>query len=462
MAHTNKTVFNDTNDVVEGLTVVAENLVFQGNYPSGSQWIEFTLTTPFLYNGEDNLVVQICQTAFTCTFCAFPVNWHTTAIGENRYGFRNDVAGCPPATNFANLRSWRPNTRFTFEAAQGPVGCSVIPEVIIPGQSAILSATPFNPTHQIRWYTGTPPYGDVFITAVSDPWELSVSPESSTTYFARSWDGVNESHEVCIVTLTVGPYVEIGVADTDELNSHAPNPFYRNMGMFSQAIYLQSEIGEADTINRIAWHLVDDITSGLGVTFDLYLGHTPDDSYPNGLDFKPLGTLVGSNLVFEPYVLAGWVEFELDTSFEYTGTDNLVVTVCQHQATGNGQNAFWYGSSTEPHYRSTRNPSTGDCPPSVGNIEYERPDIRFYKDTGGVPDPTPTSVPTDTPTPEPTDTPLPGTPTNTPIATWTPGPGTPTATPPIPPIPSTGPVGVGLLLIALGSLLAFTRKRSRR
>lgn len=66
---------------------------------------------------------------------------------------------------------------------------------------------------------------------------------------------------------------------------------------------------------------------------------------------------------------------------------------------------------------------------------------------------TPTSTPTHTPTPEPTDTPEP---TETPEPTITP---TPT---PIPPIPTTGPIGAALLLTVIGFLMLMSIIRGKR
>ncbi|MCD4653555.1 hypothetical protein K8T06_06430 [bacterium] len=84
--------------------------------------------------------------------------------------------------------------------------------------------------------------------------------------------------------------------------------------------------------------------------------------------------------------------------------------------------------------------------PGIGNTCYVPPTAT---PTGG-PTATPTDIPTATPTGGPT-----ATPTDIPTAT----PAGPTPTPTSNPIPSTGPMGLGILLLAVGALMSLVKRR---
>jgi len=107
-------------------------------------------------------------------------------------------------------------------------------------------------------------------------------------------------------------------------------------------------------------------------------------------------------------------------------------------------------------------PACNDWDTSVLALHNLYDDIEFFTVTNGtftylcptatpVPTDTPTNTPTSTPTTPPTDTPTTA-PTDTPVG--------PTATPQ--PIPATGGLGMGLLLLVLGGLLAIPGLRRRR
>jgi len=61
MGHTDKDAFDSTTDWIDidELTEVYQGTV---NIPAENMWIEIMLNMPFVYNGEDNLVIAVRET----------------------------------------------------------------------------------------------------------------------------------------------------------------------------------------------------------------------------------------------------------------------------------------------------------------------------------------------------------------------------------------------------------------
>jgi len=69
MGHTNNTQYNN-NTFLTGLTTVFStgNITF-----SGEGWFDITLTTPFVYNGTQNLVIDVKDNTGTCISSSYPI-----------------------------------------------------------------------------------------------------------------------------------------------------------------------------------------------------------------------------------------------------------------------------------------------------------------------------------------------------------------------------------------------------
>ena len=151
LGNTNKVSFNTTTDWVltTGLTNCFSGTV---NMTSGN-WIEITLTTPFLWNGVDNLVVGVDENA---SGTGGNGQWRYSDLGgsNQRTIFYNnastnpDPASPPTATSRG---SWTPNIQFVWTATPPCSGtpshatATVNDGSICPGQSVNFGITGASP-----------------------------------------------------------------------------------------------------------------------------------------------------------------------------------------------------------------------------------------------------------------------------------------------------------------------------
>lgn len=121
LGHTTATGFTGTTAWIGagGMTQVFSGSI---SYPGAGNWLEITLTTPFVYNNTDNLVVGVLQNeaGWSCS-----VSWqYTTSAGNKNIYHRHDGGSIidpfsPPTANGVN--SVRPNIQLAFqEPCPGP------------------------------------------------------------------------------------------------------------------------------------------------------------------------------------------------------------------------------------------------------------------------------------------------------------------------------------------------------
>ena len=92
----------------------------------------------------------------------------------------------------------------------------------------------------------------------------------------------------------------------------------------SQQIYTSDEIGKAGLITSIAFYNYD---TGSERNYDIYLSHTSKTAFDSSTDWV---TVAESNKVFSgtAWLAQGvWTVIDLDTPFQYNGTQSLLITV---------------------------------------------------------------------------------------------------------------------------------------
>lgn len=102
IGHTNKTSFSNSSDWIDynDLTQVYSGSI---NYPGGGNWVEINLTTPFSYNGSDNLVIAVDENSsggWQFTYWQYTSTSNTRAIYYG--GFSNPDPANPPTNTSYN------------------------------------------------------------------------------------------------------------------------------------------------------------------------------------------------------------------------------------------------------------------------------------------------------------------------------------------------------------------------
>ena len=102
----------------------------------------------------------------------------------------------------------------------------------------------------------------------------------------------------------------------------------------SQQIYTSDEIGKAGMITSIAFYNYD---VGSKRNYDIYLSHTSKAAFDNESDWV---VVAENNRVFSGTVNleSGWTVIDLDTPFQYDGTQNLLLTVDDNTGKSTGSN----------------------------------------------------------------------------------------------------------------------------
>jgi hypothetical protein len=146
---------------------------------------------------------------------------------------------------------------------------------------------------------------------------------------------------------------------------------------WSQAIYLQSEIGSAVQIDGISYYVDNTPSSYKMLNQSVYLKHTtltsfPDETYDNPSSAGFTQVYNGSNT----WNGSGWHEITFDTPFAYNGTDNLIVCWENHDGTyASGYPKFRYTSQSN---RVKYKYADGSFPAVSGYLHNYCPNIRLH------------------------------------------------------------------------------------
>lgn len=190
---------------------------------------------------------------------------------------------------------------------------------------------------------------------------------------------LDDMNELIIPALNI-PY--IGTLD-NSANELAYCAFYENGG--SQALYTASEMkNKAATITSFALYCTQ--TGALNRNIKVYMGHTSQK------EITPSSYLTNLTNVYDGTMTlgtsSGWEVLNLDTPFEYNGTDNLVVGIYSYSK---GYSNIYYACSTNGSaiYRWADNSECrGYADINNNEIEYEvgsRPSIFFNYDPNNMP-----------------------------------------------------------------------------
>ncbi|MCL2596893.1 MAG: fibronectin type III domain-containing protein, partial [Paludibacter sp.] len=213
---------------------------------------------------------------------------------------------------------------------------------------------------------------------------------SGTTYYVRvkaiCVAGEDESTWVTTNFTTLPDVCLNGITVGTGTITQSYVPVNSNYGYtYSQTIYLASELtaagGSANDISKIAyqWNGAGNLTNG--DVWTVYIGQTSKTTFSSTTDWVAIGNLqeVYTGTVSLP-ATAGWMTIELDNSFTWDGTSNIVVAVDEN-VPNYGSTASWYsttGSNRTIYYYSDGTNPDPASPPTASGRGTSYPNMKFY------------------------------------------------------------------------------------
>ncbi len=149
---------------------------------------------------------------------------------------------------------------------------------------------------------------------------------------------------------------------------------------WSRTVYLQSELGDAKTIQSIAYQLYTSPSGYLMPNQTIWMKHTTDATITSGAYQDPAAN--GFTKVYDGDIdftgtIGDWFEVVFNTTnFYYNGTDNLLVVWENRDGAYASGYPRWYYQSTAS--RSTYKYADGSFPTTSGSISSYLPNTRFY------------------------------------------------------------------------------------
>ncbi len=149
---------------------------------------------------------------------------------------------------------------------------------------------------------------------------------------------------------------------------------------WSRTVYLQSELGDAKTIQSIAYQLYTSPSGYLMPNQTIWMKHTTDATITSGAYQDPAAN--GFTKVYDGDIdftgtIGDWFEVVFNTTnFYYNGTDNLLVVWENRDGAYASGYPRWYYQSTAS--RSTYKYADGSFPTTSGSISSYLPNTRFF------------------------------------------------------------------------------------
>lgn len=328
-------------------------------------------SSPFYWNGSDNLVIEICHgnpssTATMSRTCTADNTSYISTIHTHRT--TNTTGSVQCADNTTNLTTYSIRPKFIFGNDPSCVGtrvpvvatvttppaitASAVPATLCEGQTSALSVNSTNAGYTYNW---TP----VNVNGAS----VNVTPTTTTKYYVNANDAGTGCSTIDSVTVTVNPVpssvsvtpaaatlcstvdpavlltanggtlpsnIIVGTGTVVNSASSTINiPPYGNYytGTKNQILILASELSAlglvaGNSLTSLAFDVVSN-TNALGYKdFTIKVGHTSVSALSSTFEPSPTSTVFYQAL-FNPTV--GWSEHAFSTPFVWNGTSNLLI-----------------------------------------------------------------------------------------------------------------------------------------
>lgn len=297
------------------------------------------------------------------------------------------LTGGVPDPTFAIVNITVPDSTISFTYAPACVVPHDLTVSGISGTTALLSWQTDADSTLLQWRTAGSSTADSIVVAGQSHQLTALIPETSYQWRVRSICSAGNSSAFSdwntLATDQCDNRVdEVGIADT----SCPYLPFYtQHRYSYTQMIYRAAELGGPLEIRKLAFNYADNRYLRKSNVI-VYLGTTADSAFSaQNSSFIPLTQLHKVYQGLIQLTTSGWIDIELDSSFYYNGTDNLVVAFDDNSGTYSSNYYPWhhfYCTSTQ-EYTSVARPSydgEGDIDPATATrnaIFRFRADIRI-------------------------------------------------------------------------------------
>ena len=298
------------------------------------------------------------------------------------------LTGGVPDPTFAIVNITVPDSTISFTYAPACVVPHDLTVSGISGTTALFSWQTDAASSLLQWRAASSSAVNTVVVAGQSHQLASLNPETSYQWRVRSICSAGDSSAFSDWNTFATGQCDIredavGIADTTQPTL----PFYTIYRYsYTQMIYRAEELGGPLEINKLSFNYVDLYRNMYKSNVTVYLGTTTDSAFASVFSsFIPLAQL---HKVYQGPVaiLNGWNDIELDSTFYYNGTDNLVVAVDDNSGSLGSGYYLWnhfYCTTTQGQYTSAGsfsnesqynpNPATA----TINEVFRYRADIRI-------------------------------------------------------------------------------------
>ncbi len=322
------------------IPVSSLTLVYSGPLNcTSSGWNTFNLTTPFYYNGTENLVLAINDKSGTYNGQYYVFRYSESASNVQLYEYDDGSAYDPASPGSGTQTAYYPNTKFCIEACDnsrtGTLSFAVTSFDVVVGDS--FTEPTLNNTLSPR---GTVTYrssNTSVATVNSSTGDVSLTGAEGTTEIIAT----DENGDYCPVLASYTINVTDGctrVGNGTTTVSNAPLYAYYN-NSYVQMLYLSDEIDNSGAINSIAFNAQS--ANSETRTIKIYMKNTTRTSFSSSTDYE---TVTAADVVYEGTwnIVAGWNTFTLPTPFNYDGSNLFVAMLSE---ANDYESTSFYGTS---------------------------------------------------------------------------------------------------------------------
>jgi hypothetical protein len=298
-------------------------LVYDGSITyNGTGWKTINLTTPFTYNGQDNLEI-LFENRDGSWSSGFPYFRYTTVSNVRTKRDYQD-AQFPSLCYACATANTIPNIQLSFTNCTVQEGqITVSNNNIIPGNTTKLNLVNQSPNATIQWQEST---DNVSFTNITGATSSSYTATIQQTKYFRAVVGINGCNKVTAsaqVTANLTSIITKTIGNGTVISEKYPFNNYYDFS-WASTIYKSSEIGTSGNLSRIAFQVANTPSLQTFQNQKIYVRTTTEAIISN----TTYPTTAGFTLVYDgpiTYNGSGWLEIVFNQQFYYNGTDNLEI-----------------------------------------------------------------------------------------------------------------------------------------